>query len=129
MPSIRNPSVQPVAIRWNSHDTLPVVDGMGHAVPLLTDSNTGRLLVDVPPAANPSTANGLLTSIDASLQSPLQVKVPGFNLPPYDYLACSYTGSNLTGVVYKTGGSGGTTVATLALGYDGSGNLSSVTKS
>lgn len=51
------------------------------------------------------------------------------NLVPesYDYIALSYTGSNLTGVVYKTGGSGGTTVATLTLAYTGS-VLDSVTK-
>ena len=53
----------------------------------------------------------------------------GLEIPAHDYIALSYTGSNLTGVVYKTGGSGGTTVATLALAYDGSGNLTSVTKS
>lgn len=35
----------------------------------------------------------------------------------YDYISLSYTGDDLTGVVYKTGGSGGTTVATLALTY------------
>lgn len=46
----------------------------------------------------------------------------------YDYTSLSYTGSNLTGVVFKTGGSGGTTVATLSLAYDGSNNLTSVTK-
>ncbi len=45
----------------------------------------------------------------------------------YDYISLSYTGDNLTGVVYKTGGSGGTTVATLTLGYTGS-TLISVTK-
>lgn len=45
----------------------------------------------------------------------------------YDYIALSYTGTDVTGVVYKTGGSGGTTVATLVLAYT-SGNLTSVTK-
>jgi hypothetical protein len=48
-----------------------------------------------------------------------------------------YTGSNLTGVVYKYGGtwdggtdiySGGNTVATLDLTYDGSNNLLKVAK-
>ncbi|HDK42891.1 MAG TPA: hypothetical protein ENG87_05910 [Candidatus Pacearchaeota archaeon] len=38
----------------------------------------------------------------------------------YDYIELSYTGSNLTGVIYKTSGSGGTTVATLTLSYTGS---------
>ena len=45
----------------------------------------------------------------------------------YDYISLSYTGSNLTGVVFKSGGSGGTTVATLTLSYTGS-VLDSVTK-
>ena len=51
----------------------------------------------------------------------------GLNLPVYDYASLSYTGDNLTSVVFKTGGSGGTTVATLTLVYSGS-NLTSVTK-
>ena len=54
--------------------------------------------------------------------------IAGMQIPPYNYVSCSYTGSNLTGVVYKTGGSSGTTVATLTLTYDGSNNLTSVTK-
>ena len=45
----------------------------------------------------------------------------------YDYISLSYTGDNLTGATYKTGGSGGTTVATLTLAYSGS-TLTSVTK-
>ena len=59
---------------------------------------------------------------------PLAV-VSGLSVPEHDYISLSYTGSNLTGVVYKTGGSGGTTVGTLTLAYDGSNNLISVTKS
>jgi hypothetical protein len=55
--------------------------------------------------------------------------VTGLEIPEHDYIDLSYTGSNLTGVVYKTGGSGGTTVATLTLAYDGNDNLISVTKS
>lgn len=48
----------------------------------------------------------------------------------FDYIALGYDGSsNLTSVVYKLGGSGGTTVVTLTLGYDGSGNLTSVARS
>jgi hypothetical protein len=55
--------------------------------------------------------------------------IQGLEIPAHDYIALSYTGANLTGVVYKDGGSGGTTVATLTLAYDGSSNLTSVTKS
>jgi hypothetical protein len=54
--------------------------------------------------------------------------IPGLDIPAHDYIALSYTGSDLTGVVYKTGGSSGTTVATLTLAYT-DGNLVSVTKS
>lgn len=53
---------------------------------------------------------------------------PGGLVPEdFDYMSFSYTGSDLTGVVYKTGGSGGTTVATLTLAYTGS-NLTEVTR-
>jgi hypothetical protein len=45
----------------------------------------------------------------------------------YDYVSLSYTGDNLTSVVFKRGGSGGTTVATLTLVYTGA-RLDSVTK-
>ena len=38
----------------------------------------------------------------------------------HDYISLTYTGSNLTSVIYKSGGSGGTIVATLTLTYTGS---------
>jgi len=46
----------------------------------------------------------------------------------YDYIELSYTGSNITGVVFKSGGSGGSIVSTLTLTYDVSDNLETVTK-
>lgn len=52
----------------------------------------------------------------------------GLTIPTHDYISLGYTGDNMTSVVYKTGGSGGVTVATLTLAYSGS-NLISVTKS
>ena len=55
--------------------------------------------------------------------------LPGLAIPKHDYISLSYTGSNLTEIVYKSGGSSGTVVATLTLAYDGSNNLISVTKS
>ena len=54
----------------------------------------------------------------------------GLDVPVHDFIQNNYNGSNqLTSVVYKQGGSSGTTVATLTLAYDGSGNLTSVTRS
>ena len=58
----------------------------------------------------------------------IQIFTQGLSIPDYDYIDLAYSGSNLTGVVYKVGGSGGTTVGTLTLAYSGS-NLISVTKS
>ena len=52
--------------------------------------------------------------------------VAGLVTDAYDSIELSYTGSNLTGVVYKNSGA---VSATLTLAYDGSSNLISVTKS
>ena len=48
----------------------------------------------------------------------------------FDYIATTYVGAttDISTVVYKTGGAGGTTVATLTMGYDGSNRLITVTK-
>ena len=68
------------------------------------------------------TIESLLTSIRDQTDA-----LEGLSIPAHDYIALSYTGSNLTEVVYKTGGSSGTVVATLTLAYSGS-SLISVTK-
>lgn len=62
-----------------------------------------------------------------TVDGPVDV-LSGLAVPEHDYIALSYTGDNLTGVVFKTGGSGGSTVATLTLAYTGD-VLDSVTKS
>ncbi len=53
----------------------------------------------------------------------------GLSIPAHDYISNTYTGSNLTQTVFKRGGASGTTVATLTMTYDGSGNLLTVTRS
>ena len=68
-------------------------------------------------SSNPATVSGTINALQ------------GLSIPEHDYIDMTYSGANLTGVVYKTGGSGGTTVATLTLAYDGSNNLTSITKS
>jgi len=52
----------------------------------------------------------------------------GLSVPPNDYISLTYTGGNVSSVVYKLGGAAGTTVATLSLTYDGGGNLLTVTR-
>ena len=47
----------------------------------------------------------------------------------YDHITLTYNvGNYLTGVVYRTGGAGGTVVASLSLTYDGSNNLIGVAR-
>jgi hypothetical protein len=80
--------------------------------------------------AKQDTTNALLTTTAADLAATKAsaASIAGMAIPPNDYISLSYTSGNLTGVVYKSGGSGGTTVATLTLAYSGS-DLVSVTKS
>ena len=73
-------------------------------------------------------SGGVLTESKLSTTNPLPVAVYSGLVPQiYDYISLGYTGSNLTSVIYKTGGSGGTTVATLTLAYTGS-QLDTVTR-
>ena len=53
----------------------------------------------------------------------------GLEISGHDYISMSYSGSNLTSVVYRDGGASGNIIATLTLAYDGNSNLTSVTKS
>lgn len=87
----------------------------------------------------PSLANGDvafqqmddLGNVKMALGDPAQVatleSINAFSIPTFDYIALGYTGTNLTSVVYRTGGSGGTIVATLTLAYTGD-VLNSITK-
>lgn len=65
----------------------------------------------------------------ASATKPLPVAQQNQLVPfVYDFIDLGYTGDDLTTVVYKAGGSAGTTVATLTLAYTG-GKLDTVTRS
>lgn len=103
------------------HGTLPT-----GAAREIGATDEGRLKVDIGSATLSVTADGVEIKNDSGNPIPT---IQGLEIPAHDYMALTYTGANLTGVVYKDGGSGGTTVATLTLAYDGSSNLTSVTKS
>ena len=56
------------------------------------------------------------------------ITMTDLNTPLHDYVSCTYTGANLTQLVYKEGGASGTAVATITLDYDGSNRVTSITK-
>jgi len=139
MSDFLNPYVRKPAIRWVAGTPLPDMEGEGVAAPLLVDSATGRLMVDTEAnltadlsdiEAKQDTTNGILatTAADTALIKASSASIAGMAIPANDYISLGYTSGNLTSVVYKSGGSSGTTVATLTLAYSGS-DLISVTKS
>jgi hypothetical protein len=102
----------------NTDDTVNV--GTVTTLPSITGTVTANAGTNLNTSALSTSANQ--TTIIQNLQA-LNSLVPS----TYDYISLSYTGSNLTGVVFKTGGASGTIVSTLTLAYSGS-NLISVTK-
>ena len=125
---------------------LHALDPSGNLVPLHVDAD-GHLIIsgditigDVTVSdveisndtGNPVPISGIVeinndfgNAIPVSMSSPA---IPGLNIPVHNFISLTYTGSDLTGIVYKSGGSGGTTVATLTLAYS-NGQLASVTRS
>lgn len=66
--------------------------------------------------ADPTVDYGVRSQLEAiagQLTNPVNTLVPAI----FDHLTLSYTGNDLTGIVYRDGGAGGTVVATLTLGY------------
>jgi len=60
-------------------------------------------------------------------------KLVGFEIPEYDYIALTYVAAGsgageIETVIYRSGGSGGTIVATLTLAYNAANEISSITK-
>lgn len=107
------------------------VNGSGNLTPVSVD-NSGNVNVNViasplptgaATAAKQDVGNASLSSLDAKIASSDVSE-------DYDYRAFSYVGATqkIDTIVYKTGGSGGTTVATQTFGYDGSDRLTSIAK-
>ena len=93
------------------------------------DDGSGNTLVAT--QIHGETSGGAVITLEATEDNALKVfdSISNSLVPAvYDFILLSYTGDNLTSVVFKTGGSGGATVSTLTLAYDGSDNLTSVTK-
>jgi hypothetical protein len=110
------------------------VSGTVTITPSGTQTITGSVSVSNFPATQPVSAaslplpTGAATSSEQTTSNNYLAALNSLTPTQYDYINCSYTSGNLTGVVYKSGGSGGTTVSTLTLTYDVNNNLTSVTK-
>lgn len=89
---------------------------------VVVDSGSITIPTGSATSAKQDTGNASLASIDLGVQA-----INSLTPSKYDYISLAYTGSNLTTVLFKTGGSGGTTVSTLTLAYSGS-TLQSVTR-
>jgi len=92
-----------------------------------TAGNAKVSLEEVDPSVVLPLPTGAATSALQTTANTYLSGIAGLTPTAYDYISLSYTGDNLTGVVFKSGGSGGTTIATLNLAYTGS-RLDSVTK-
>jgi len=107
---------------------LEVTDIEIGAVEIKDSDSDNRVIVDG--SGNLQTEVNNVVDVDATGQGDVpvtlddeQVETKELNqLVPeeYDYISLSYTNDDLTGVVYKTGGVGGDTVATLTLTYSNS---------
>ena len=84
----------------------------------------------VSPATKYSAQEVLNRAFDESSNSLNTLGGNGFQIDPYDYLSVDYPDTVTEIYTYKTGGSGGTTVATLTTVYTSASKevLSSVTK-
>lgn len=72
-------------------------------------------------------------SDDALLNETLEA-IAGFVTDPYDYVALTYVAAGngvgeLETAIFKTGGSGGVTVATITITYDANDQVSTITSS
>lgn len=121
-----------------------LVDDQGHvqtdikssALPSGASTSAKQLLNDHDVTVSnmiPAVETGLATSAIQNSQTTLLQGIGGFILTGYDYIALTYVAAGngvgeIETAIFKTGGSGGTTIATLTLAYNVDDEISSVTK-
>ena len=97
----------------------------------VTAVDTGAVTVASSALPTGAATEASLAAAAADLAA-LNARTAGSLVPEeHDYIATTYVGAttDINTVTYKTGGAGGTTVAVLTMGYDGSNRLTSVTRS
>lgn len=103
----------------------------GHNVTV--DNASGASAVNIQDGGNTITVDGTVTANLGATDNAVLDGIAGFTLTGYDYIALTYVAAgNGAGEVetatFKTGGSGGSTIATLTLTYDASNRVATVTK-
>ena len=82
-------------------------------IPAKVDPSTNRLLVD----SLSSLPTGAATSAKQDTQTTLLQGIAGFTVTGYDYIGATYPNTSTEVYTYKTGGSGGSTIATITVVY------------
>lgn len=117
---------------WVTSGTVSVIQPTGTNLHTVVDS--GTVAASQSGTWNITNVSGTVSlptgAATESTLSTLNAKSAAALVPTaFDYVALTYDGSgNVQTATYKTGGSGGSTVATLTLAYNGSNQLTSVTK-
>ncbi len=119
----------PVSISSGISNPLPVQDSAAEASLASIDGNVIKADTDNVTVVSSALPTGAAT--EATLAA-FSDKTAGSLVPEaFDYQEIAYVGAStdIDTVIYKTGGAAGSTVATLTMGYDGSGRLETVTRS
>ena len=97
------------------------------------DPTTKRVLTSASIAGDLPLPTGAATSAKQDAQTTLLQGIAGFTITGYDYIALTYVAAGngageIETAIFKTGGSGGSTIATLTLTYNASNEVATVTK-
>lgn len=122
------------ALQTSGNSSLSSIDGKTPALGQAVMASSSPVVIASNQTAIPVTAASLPLPSGAATEATLSsfsAKSSSSDVhEAYDYRAFTYVGATqkIATITYKTGGSGGSTVATQTFGYDGSDRLTSITK-
>ena len=108
-----------------------MTSGSGNRIP--TKWNPNKTPTYVESIGDTPTEAATSTSAKQDTQTTLLQGIAGFTVTGYDYIALTYVAAGngageIETAIFKTGGAGGTTIATLTLTYNASNEVATVTK-
>ena len=115
---------------YNAISSLPVFGGIGIDTSLISSKELQEQTIE---AINNLEINAESINLNTDGIETLLGGIAGFTVTGYDYIALTYVAAGngvgeIATAIYKTGGAGGTTIATLTLAYNASNGISSITK-